>query len=282
MQARRLCFGCEPGLGSAKTRDPKPRRGSIRVSLWFAVLLPAVAGCARAPQGAAGGVRLGVTMRFSGPVNESYHYYLLIRNGADQSGQNGPIPVILPPYLNGFATGQNAATAGFTDFVEFSRGQRQPTASGYGLYHLPGGIGGDPNRNVYAARGEPEYTSPPAGGTTLAFELDLSRLQPAAGEPDPNNGQLPQYLQVNMLATTTTPTDPVGVDPDKYVDAFGDQTMGSGSFNRYLTIETTQNRLYESSAVPGDAAYEPPHDTYPSDVDPGVDLTHWTIRISGR
>jgi hypothetical protein len=223
-----------------------------------------------------------MTVRFAGPINEFYHYFCLIRSAADPSGQNGPIPVIVPPYLNGFATGQNAATAGFTDFVEFSRGQRQPTASGYGLYHLPGGIGGDPNRNVYVARGEPEYTVAPSGGVSLHFELDLSRLQPASGEPDPNSGQLPQYLQVNFIATTTTPTDPATPDPDKFLDAFGEQTLGSGSFNRYLTIETTRNRLYESSSVPGDAAYEPAHDTYPQDLDPGVDMTYWSIRISGR
>lgn len=227
-------------------------------------------------------MRLAVVMRFSGPVNDTYHYYLLIRNGADPSGQNGPIPVILPPYLNGFATGQNAATAGFTDFVEYSRGQRQPTASGFGLYHLPDGIAGDPNRNVFAARGEPEYTEATPGGDRLRFELDLSRLQPASGEADPNNGQMPQYLQVNILATTTTPTDPIVPDPQKYVDAFGEQTLGSGSFNRYITIDTSQNRLYESATVPGDATYEPADDTYPTNADPGVDLIYWSIRISGR
>lgn len=227
-------------------------------------------------------MRLAVTMRFSGPVNDTYHYYLLIRNAADASGQNGPIPVIVPPYLNGFATGQNAATAGFTDFVEYSRNQRQPTASGFGLYHLPDGINGDPNRNIYAARGEPEYAEATPGTAVLRFELDLSRLQPASGEPDPNDGQLPQYLQVNILATTTTPTDPIVPDPRKYVDAFGDQRLGSGSFNRYLTIDTTQNRLYESSTVPGDQSYEPTGDTYPSDLDPGVDLVYWSIRVSGR
>ena len=246
-----------------------------------AVLLTLV-GCARAPQGPAEGVRMAVTMRFNGPINDSYHYYLLVRNAADPSGQNGPIPVILPPYLNGFATGQNAATAAFTDFVEYSRGQRQPTASGFGLYHLPDGINGDPNRNVFAARGEPEFTEATPGGDTLRFELDLARLQPSAGEPDPNNGQIPQYLQVNILATTTTPTDPIVPDPRKYVDAFGEQTLGSGSFNRFTTIDTSQNRLFESTSVPGDAAYEPPGDTYPSDNDPGVDLIYWSIRISGR
>lgn len=246
------------------------------------VVLLLGAGCARAPHGAAAGVRLSVAIRMNGPINDYYHCYFLIRNAADSSGQNGPIPVILPPYLNGFATGQNAATPGFTDFVEYSRGQRQPTSSGYGVYHVPGGMNGDPNRNVFAARGEPEYAATPHGGSLLQFELDLSRLQPSEGEPDPNNGQLPQYLQVNIIATTTVPTDPQVPDPDKYVDAMGDQTMGSGSFNTFLTIDTSQNRTYESSSSPSYAGYEPLHDTYPSDQDPGVDIAYWSIRILGR
>ncbi len=239
-------------------------------------------GCARAPTTATTGVRLAVTLRMNGPVNDFYHYYFLIRNAGDPSGQNGPIAVILPPYLNGFATGQNAATPGFTDFVEYSRGQRQPTASGYGLYHLPDGMNGDPNRNVFAARGEPEYTAPPSGSAMLQFELDLSRIQPAAGEPDPNNGELPRYLQINVIATTTTPTDPLVPDPDKYVDAMGDQRLGSGSFNTFLTIDTLQNRLYESSSSPGYPGYEPLHDVYPTDQDPGVDIAYWSVRVLGR
>lgn len=239
-------------------------------------------GCARAPQTAEAGVRLNVTIRMNGPVNDFYHYFFLIRNGGDPSGQNGPIPVIFPPYLNGFATGQNSASAGFTDFVEYSRGQRQPTSSGYGLYHLPGGISGDPNRNVFAARGEPEYTQSPAGGNILRFELDLSRLRPDQGEPDPNNGQLPRYLQVNIIATTTTPTSPTTPDPDKYVDAMGDQTLGSGTFNTFLTIDTSMNRFYESSSSAGYASYEPLNDVYPSTRDPAVDIAYWSIRIQGR
>lgn len=245
-------------------------------------MLACVCGCARAPQQAARGVRLAVTVRLNGPVNDTYHYFFLIRNAADSFGVNGPIPVIMPPYLNGFATGQNAATAGFTDFVEYSRGQRQPTASGYGLYHVPGGINGDPNRNIFVARGEPERTVPPAGGPLLQFELDLSRLQPLPGEPDPNNGQLPRYLQVNVLATTTTPTDPAIPDADKLVDAMGEQRLGSATFNSFLTIDTSQNRSYESSSTPGYPGYEPLNDVYPADRDPAVDIAFWSIRIQGR
>lgn len=220
-------------------------------------------------------------LRFRGNVNGNYQYFFLIRNAADNAGQNGPIPVIAPPYLNGFATGPNTATAAFTDMVEFSQVQRQPTVSGYGVYHLPGGIAGDPNRNIFAAHGEPDISGA-SSGTTLSFELDLSRLTPPTGETDPNLGNLPRYLQVNAIATSTTPIDPTNVDPAKVVDAFGDQRLGSGSFNTFLTIDTLQGGVYTNSQSPADPTYEPEADAYPSDRDPALDLVSWSIRVIGR
>ncbi len=239
--------------------------------------------CARSPGGTAGGVRLVVNLAFNGPVNDSYQYFFLMRNAADETGQNGPIPVVVPPYLNGFATGSNTASAAFTDFVEYSRVQRQATSSGYALYHLPGGISGDPNRNIFLGRGEPDLASAPAGGNQLRFELDISRLQPEPSEPDPNAGARPRYIQINVVATTTTPINPATIDPDKVVDAFGEQRIGSGSFNLFLTIDAAQiGRVYQSVTNAGDPNYEPEHDSYPDDRDPAIDLVAWSVQITGR
>lgn len=263
--------------------------GTARMGRWAAALCALAAaalgpGCARAPANASGGIRLAVTLRFTGAVNDNYQYFVLIRNANDAPpGQNGPIPVIEPPYLNGFATGENTATAAFTDFVEYSRVQRQATSSGYAVYHLPGGPTGDPNRNVFNARGEPDFALPPVGGSTLYFELDLSRLQPDPGDPDPNNGGTPRYLQVNAVATTTTPNSPQTVDPAKLVDAFGDQRPGSGTFNAYLTVDAAQTgRIYQNSPGQGDPTFEPRGDTYPADRDPAVDLIAWQVQVLGR
>ncbi len=226
-------------------------------------------------------MRLVVTLLFNGPVNDNYQYFFLIRNGADPSGQNGPIPVVNPPYLNGFATGNNTVTAAFTDFVQYSRVQRQLTPSGYAVYHLPGGIEGDPNLNIFQTRGEPDYVVTPNGSPQLRFDISLDRLKPNPGEADPNNGAQPRYLQVNVVATTTTPNNPQAVDPAKLVDAFGDQRPGSGDFNRFITIDTAQvGRVYRSVTTPGDPYYEPERDTYPADRDPSVDLIAWTIQIT--
>jgi len=256
-------------------------RASATIAVAGLILAALAGGCARSPSRGTSGVRLVVTLRFAGPINDNYQYFFLIRNGNDPVGENGPIPVIQPPYLNGFATGLNNQTAAFTDFVEYSRVQRQVTASGYTLYHLPGGISGDPNRDVFEARGEPDAAQPPAGGNILHFELDLGRLQPDSGDPDPNNGQQPRYLQVNVVATTTTPHNPTSVDPNKFLDAFGDQRPGSGSFNTYITIDAAQiGRTWSSSTNPGDPTYEPDNDEYPSSGDPAVELTGWSIQVT--
>lgn len=249
--------------------------------------------CANAPPAGLTGARLVVTLRFNGPINDNYQYFFLIRNANDPVGQNGPIPVIQPPYLNGFATGlQNDTTrpdyvAGFTDFVEYSRVQRQVTASGYNVYHLPGGIKGDPNRDVFETRGEPDFAVPPNGGNMIQFELLLdpahTKIKPDAGEIDPNNGSQPRYLQVNVVATTTTPHNPQVVDPAKFLDAFGDQHIGSGSFNNFITIDTTQvGRTYSSTNSPGDPFYEPDNDTYPGPSDPGIEMVNWAIQITSQ
>lgn len=230
-----------------------------------------------------------MTFRFAGPINDNYQYFFLIRNAGDSSGVNGPIPVIAPPYLNGFATGlQNDTTrpdyaAGFTDFVEYSRVQRQVTPSGYTFYHLPGGIKGDPNADIFVTRGEPDAATPPAGGSILRFEIALSRLTPdtSNGELDPSNGTN-RYLQINVVATTTTPHNPQVVDPAKFLDAFGEQRIGSGSFNAFITIDTTQiGRTYANSTSASDPTFEPDNDTFPSASDPGIEMTNWSIQIQG-
>ncbi len=240
-------------------------------------------GCAKAPSTSGSGTRLVVSMTFNGPVSPNYQYFALIRSAADSSGVNGPIPVVEPPYMNGFATGSNTETAAFTDFVEYSQVQEVLTTSGYALYHVIGGIEGDPNLKQFQARGEVDRYVVPSGGNSLQFEIDLSRLAPSSGETDANNGATPRYLQFNIVATTTTPTNPQSVDPAKVVDAIGDQRLGSGSFNTFITIDTAQTgRIYKNSTSSADSTYEPEGDSYPSDKDPAVDLIAWSVQVVTR
>ncbi len=243
--------------------------------------------CAKSPTTSGSGTRLVVTVRFAGPVNPTYHYFFLIRNAGDSVGQNGPIPVILPPYGgNGFATGKfpSSGTAAFTDFVEFNRSD-QPliTDSGYTVYHVPGGYLGDPSRNFFTARGNPIVAQNPNGGTNLQFEIDLSQISPDSTDHVPNPDNRPRYLQVNIIACTTVPANSSTVDDRYYFDAFGDQRQGAGSdsFNSFLTVDTSQiGKIYDSNSLPG--PLEPQGDTYPSDRDPGLDMVFWSIQITGH
>jgi hypothetical protein len=242
-------------------------------------------GCAKAPSGAGTGVRLVVTMRMNGPVRDNYHYFFLVRNAGDDVGQNGPIPVTSPPYGgNGFAFGKNIATAPFTDFVEYNRTDQQfITSSGYTVYHVPGGIQGHPETNIYESRGNPALTQPPSGGAVLQFELDLGQIQPNTGEFAPTPDTRPRYLQINFIATTTTPANSSIIDTDFYTDAMGDQSTGilSESFNTFLTIDTSQiGKTYSSTLSPG--PLEPTGDTWRSDVDPAVDIAFWSVQVVGR
>jgi hypothetical protein len=263
------------------------RRWLMLLPLPAAALLLSWQGCAKAPGGGGSGIRLVVTLRYNGPIRDNYHYFFLIRNAGDDVGRNGPIPVIEPPYGgNGFATGKfpSSATAALTDFVHYNRTD-QPfvSGSGYSLYHVPGGTQGNPQNNIFDFRGEPAFTSPPGGGNTLQFEIDLGQIQPSTGEFTPNPDLRPRYLQINVISTTTTPANSVTPDPSFVTDAFGDQNQGIGSdsFNTYLTIDTSQiGKTYQSTISPGPE--EPTGDSFPSDRDPSIDLVVWSVQVVAR
>lgn len=242
----------------------------VLTAVCAAAFLPS--GCARAPAHFTNGPRMVVTLRFDGPVNPDYYYYFLLRNGGDADAMNGPIPVVAPPYGNGFATGLNSNGAGFTDFVLHN-------GTGYRLYHVLGGINGHLNEGAFLWRGQP-IVIPTTDSHVLIFEIDLvNQLKPEDGEPQSFDILRARYLQIDVVATTTRPVNAQSHDDDKAVDAFGDQSViGSGSFNTFLSVDTTQNRTYISQEQ---GIYEPQGDPYPDNRDPSIDLVSWRIEITG-
>jgi hypothetical protein len=249
-------------------------------------------GCARAPAGTGTGPRLAVTLRFNGPINPLYYYYVLIRNAPDAEGinpTNWPIPVVLAPYAgNGFATDRfpNSGTAAFTDFVLFGAGG-QPTSSGFGFYHVAGYLHGDPNNPAtFRLKGDPDLAVRPTttDPNSFSFELSLSRLRADAGECDttkPGDCPSAKFLNINVVATTKLPSDPQNNDPQKFTDAFGDQSnVLSPSFNTVVTVDTSQvGRVYQSSTSAGDPNFEPDNDTFPGRSDPGIELIAWQMQV---
>jgi hypothetical protein len=267
-------------------------------SRWFglaailaSVLAMAVGGCAKAPAGSGTGPRLVVTLRFNGPINPLYYYYFLIRNAPESEGlnpTNWAVPVVLAPFAgNGFATDrfQSSGTAAFTDFVLFGGGG-QPTSSGYGFYHVAGYLHGDPNNpSTFRLKGDPDFATRPTttDPNSLTFELSLDRLRADTGECNTSvAGDCPtaKFLNINVIATTKLPADPQNNDPQKFTDAFGDQTnLLDPTFNNAITIDTSQVTIYRSSTAAGAPFYEPDNDTFPNQSDPGIELVAWQIQV---
>jgi len=209
---------------------------NLRVSLTAsAALLATIAapGCARLPPGSTtlSGKRLIVTLNYSGFINPNYHYFFLMNNAGNQNAP-GPVPVVLPPYGNGFATGSGANAGGFTDFVRFDN--FQPGNNGYSLYHVIG----DPNRSMFVTEGSPVSTTrpdvnDPRTGKQLQFQLDLSQLvTDANGKPLPADqavaaAQSIRFLQINIISTDVVPTD-LATAVNKQVDSLGETRTSSG------------------------------------------------------
>jgi hypothetical protein len=245
-------------------------------------------GCAKAPSGASTGRRLAVTMQFQGPINANYQYFFVIRNANDASDQNGPVPVTNFPYGgNGFAFGPTSNGPAFTDFVVFGGG-RGFGSTGYGIYHVQNALAFPNNPAVpstFVARGEPVFTTPSTGSNanTLYFEIDLSQIAPLSNEALPTNGTdtRPQNLQVNLIVATSTPANTTVDDTSRVTDAMGDQSsQSSGSFNRFLHIDTNVSRTYTSRDAVSNLD-EREGDTFSlgGAYDPGIDLIYWSIQV---
>jgi hypothetical protein len=212
-----------------------------------------MAGCARFPPtpDQAGGRRLVIEMQVAGRIRREYTYFVLFNLSNDPIGQQGPVPVVRPPWGNGFAAGA------FTHFMRYDATQPQ---GGYGLYRVV------PNTNlsVFNYIGAPRLSEPPIGANAnrLRFEIDLTQLI-----PDPNEARAMVYVQVNFLATDRVPLDPNDPTP-KVWDALGDSRV---EINRYLNIRIDQNRILRNAdsgiEVGGDMA------------DADLDIVDWRIEV---
>src|SRR5690348_7437619 len=84
------------------------RAASALLAILLLLFLPT--GCARSPSnnesgGAGSGPQLIITMTVAHQIRPDYFYFVLFNNAGDAHGTNGPIPVVAPPWGNGFAGG---------------------------------------------------------------------------------------------------------------------------------------------------------------------------------
>lgn len=222
-----------------------------RVILLSVIALSAavISGCARFPDDATPvtGKRLIITMNVAGEIDPNYHYYVAF----DTSGSvtPGPLPVVGPPWGNGWGTGN------ITNYVVYDQLQPQ---GGYGVYRIVPGT--NLLGSVYV--GPPiSSMTPPAGANQLRFTIDIGQLAtdtlPAA---DIN------VININFITTDVVPLDPNYPGP-KYYDGLGAQG------NNFLTISVVTNQTYTNSQSnvegPGDVPI------------PNLDIIDWTIEVQG-
>ncbi len=223
-----------------------------------ALLIALFAACAKFPTGPVPGAgkRIEFFVRFNGPVNPNYVYIVAIRDGDDLTGaQGGPLPIIRPPWGNGFCAPKA------THFVRYDGFQ------GGGGYTLSKFIDLE-NLLTWVQVGIPvTFFTPGPDDDYIEFAISLSQLRQPPANPDDIRA-----LQINILTMNRVITDPNDPGP-KIWDALGDSNDPL-AIDSYITIETTVDRTYRNS----DTNLEPQGDC----IDPRLDIEDWTIRVRSQ
>lgn len=219
---------------------------------WFGIALAgiALAGCARYPSSGIGstGKRLTVTLTTASEINPNYVYIVAFRPSTDENPTTqGPIPVIAPPWGNGFVGG----TA--THFVRWD-GFQSPR---YQIYAFQSG-----NLLEYFPVGIPvNYVDVTSSSRQIKFEIDLSQISGSLTPADIKS------VQVNFLTMNVVPQ---GSGGDKVWDALGDGRIPS-QINDYVLIPMRAG-VYNNASFQN---REPSGDV----IDPTLDIVDWQIEI---
>ncbi len=230
------------------------RRPSLIRPLWAVVLALCVlaAGCAKFPPDSAtlSTKRLVFTLTVAGQINPNYVYIVALRpSNLINPTDTGPIPVIGPPWGNGFVAG-NA-----TYFVRWD-----PTTSpAYTLYKFQ-----DILLTQYFAIGIPvAYTDLLPNGKTLSFQIDLTQIATT-----PDDAAAYQSIQVNFLTMDRVPQ---GNSGSKAWDALGNGA-DPAQINDYITIPLTTNGIYNNTRYNN---LEPTGDV----ADPDLDISDFSVEV---
>lgn len=230
----------------------------IATSLVFALLFGSI-GCAKFPSqpGPVADKLLIFRMRVDrrirtgedpGDAGQPYIYMVAIRPSTSTNPiEQGPIPVIAPPWGNGFVAGN------VTHFVWWNP-QQFPR---YSLYKFQ-----DPLLNTYSIVGVPvNFREVAPGDKEIYFEIKLSQL-----EPVPEVAAQIETLQVNFLTMDRIPQ----TGTTKFWDAIGDGRIPS-EINDWLLIPLRTSAIYQNS----DNNVEPRGDQ----ADPDLDIVDWSVEV---
>lgn len=222
-------------------------------------LVAGLAGCARFPDaGVDLTTRLVFTLTVDGRIRTGQepgafgvpYVYMVALNPSTEANPTvqGPIPVVAPPWGNGFVAG-NARFFVWWDPTQTNE---------YTLYKFR-----DADLNEYFPVGVPvAFESVESGATRIRFELDLTQIADT-----PADAENLRSLQVNFLTMDRIPLS----GTQKLWEGLGDGRLPA-SVNDFVTIPLDVSGTYDN-----DRAGEPePRLDVP---DPDLDMVDWRVEV---
>jgi hypothetical protein len=224
-----------------------------RLGLAALVAVAAASGCARFPADPTtpDTTRLLFTMTVDREINPNYVYIVALRPSLEANPvDQGPVPVVAPPWGNGFVAGN------VTHFVRWDPLQ----SPNYVLYRFR-----DDTLTEWFQIGVPiNWIDVEPGGRTLQFEIDVGQLAPTPAE-----GMNFESVQVNFLTMDRVPQGTFG--GSKRWDALGNSTSPS-EVNQWITLSLRTSGTYDN---PRFNFLEPRGDT----PDPDLDIVEWSVEV---
>lgn len=219
-------------------------------------ILSTLTGCAKFPAGpTTTGKQLVLTLKVRGRINPTdatdpsvrRHYFIAIDN--DGNPNTGPWAAVFPPYGgNGWVTSQDAQhSIGLTSFVQYD----STNTEGYIYGVLPGSF----FLNVSSPQ-PPIRAELLEGGSTLRVTVDLSQVATTAIPTDAI-----KQLDINFITTNALPLSGEFV-AGRIWDGLGP------SGQNYVTVDTTNNRLYYGYNADG-----------PAVNDPDLEIVYWSVEV---
>lgn len=217
-------------------------------------------GCAKFPAaGQAGSARVRFTFDVSSTIRTGseptsggipYVYLIALKfSNSDNPTDIGPVPVVAPPWGNGFVAGRA------THYVLWD-----PTAANpYTVYKFV-----DPtDLTTWFPIGVPILSTPVnQGSRRIDFELDMTQLFPVQTERDALRSVTFNILTMDRVPQSGT---------SKLWEGLGDGRIPS-SINDYLVLSLKQNGDYDNTRL---GLIEPSGDV----ADPQLDVVDWRVQV---